>query len=148
MLVAGNGHYLTVADGIVLVGVGFTRRVVGGGEAVERIVGVADPARDVADGLRDVRAVAGGVQRVGIVRQHGCAVRADNNSPGEFQAVAYRGRRRGHEHQLTENTAGENTPAPLMVPGRSVHDHRRLQKPLLHPPPPNGSLQHIVRRKP
>ena len=68
MLVAGNGHYLTVADGIVLVGVGFTRRVVGGGEAVERIVGVADPARDVADGLRDVRAVADTIQIVTLAR--------------------------------------------------------------------------------
>jgi len=60
----GIRHYLTVAHGIVLVGVGFARRVRGGGQAVERVVGVADLARDAADGLRDARAVAGGVQGV------------------------------------------------------------------------------------
>lgn len=58
--------HFTVAGGIVLVGVGFTRGVVGGGEAVERVVGVADLARDAADALRDVRAVGGGIQRVNI----------------------------------------------------------------------------------
>ena len=69
----GAGHCRAVADGIVLVGVLLTRRVIGGGQAIEGIVGVADAARDAADGLRDARAVAGGVQRVGVVRQHGGA---------------------------------------------------------------------------
>ena len=100
MLVAGNGHYLTVADGIVLVGVGFTRRVVGGGEAVERIVGVADLARNAADGLRDARAVAGGIQRVGVVRQYRCPARVEQGGQaaggvvpvGGDDAVGQRGR--------------------------------------------------------
>jgi len=70
----GSSHYLTVAGGIVLVGVGFTCRVIGGGQAVERVVGVADLARDAADGLRDARAVAGGVQGVGVAGEEGAVV--------------------------------------------------------------------------
>lgn len=37
----GQGVGGTVAHGIVLVGVGFNRRVVGGGQAIEGIVGVS-----------------------------------------------------------------------------------------------------------
>ena len=70
----GISHHLTVAVGIILVGVGFTGGVVGGGQAVERIVGVADLARDAVDGLRDVGAVAGGVQGVGVAGEEGAVV--------------------------------------------------------------------------
>ncbi|MEJ5312468.1 MAG: hypothetical protein WHX52_22105 [Anaerolineae bacterium] len=65
----GISHYLTVADGIVLVGVDFACGVIGGGQSIERVVSVADPARDAADGLRDVRAVADGVQGVGVASE-------------------------------------------------------------------------------
>jgi len=60
------GHCHAVAGCVILVGKSFARRVLGGDQAIERVVGVADLARDAAAGLRDVRAVAGGVQGVGV----------------------------------------------------------------------------------
>ena len=66
-------HHLTVANGVVLVGVGFACGVIGGGQAIERVVGVADLARDAVHGLRDARAIAGGVQGVGVAGEE-CAV--------------------------------------------------------------------------
>jgi hypothetical protein len=41
---------------------------------VQRIVGIADLARDAADGLRDACAVAGGVQGVGVAGEEGAVV--------------------------------------------------------------------------
>jgi len=70
----GIRHYLTVADGIVLVGVGFACGVIGGGQAIERIVGIADPACDAAHRLHDARAVAGGVQGVGVAGEESAVV--------------------------------------------------------------------------
>jgi len=89
LLVAGNGHRFTVADGIVLVGVGFTCRVIGGGEAVERVVSVADLACDAADGLRDLRAVTHVVQHVVVTGEHHTVfgVRQAGQAPGGVVTV-------------------------------------------------------------
>ena len=51
-----------------------------GCQAVERVVGIADLARDAADGLCDARAVAGGVERGGVVRQDGRPARVEEGA--------------------------------------------------------------------
>jgi len=70
----GISHYFTVAHGIILIAVILPCGVLGGDQAIERVVGVADLARDAAAGLRDARAVAGGVQGVGVAGEESAVV--------------------------------------------------------------------------
>ncbi len=86
-----TGHRGAVAYGVVVIGEGLTGGVLGVDQVVERIIGIADAARDAADSLGDVGAVAHCVEGVGVARQDGCPARVEEGGEASGGVVDVRG---------------------------------------------------------